>query len=163
MPITTFRGEKSVGDLADKMFERLTPKQKEKVEAAILKANPMMRDPSKVSAGTIVSVPDMAELKPKTSRALENPDALLERHVADALTAFGQRFETRTAEAVNDLKQELAVLKAGELKKLLDGAPALQEMAGHLTKSLDARGKTLRANLKPMDTVLQSMRKDLGQ
>lgn len=163
MPIATFRGEKTVGDIADKLYERLTPTQKAKVEAAILKDNPHLRDPSKVAPGTIVTVPEMAELRPKTSRALENPDALMARHIADAVTAYGQRFESRTKQASADIKDELAVLKNADLKKLLGTAPELRERASQLTRQIDARGKQLQANLKTVDSVLQAMRKELGQ
>ena len=44
MPIATFRGEKTVAAIADKLFVKLTPKQREKAEAALIKENPQLRD-----------------------------------------------------------------------------------------------------------------------
>ena len=35
MPIAIFRGERTVAEIADKLFVRLTPRQREKVEAAL--------------------------------------------------------------------------------------------------------------------------------
>ena len=105
MPIMTYRGEKTVGEIADKMFERLTPRQKLTAEAEILKANPRLADPSTLAKGTILKMPDIAELRPKTSRALENPDALLAKHLAQALDDFGQRFDARATQATDDSRR----------------------------------------------------------
>lgn len=161
MPIMTYRGEKTIGEIAEKMFEGLTAKQKEKVEIEILKANPHLRDPSKVGKGTILKMPDMAELRPKTSRALENPDALLAKNLADALAEFGQRFELRSKQAASDNKQQLALLKNAVLKRTLDQEPMLKEMAGQIAKSQEGRGKALQERQKAVDLALQSMRKEL--
>ena len=163
MPIITYRGEKSVGEIADKMFERLTPKQKETAEAAILKANPRLAEPAKLGKGTILKVPDIVELRPKTSRALENPDALLAKHLAQALDGFRQRFEARSKQAQDDNRQQLTLLKGAVLKRALGETPALKELAANVTKLQDARGKELAERQKSVDTALQAMRKDLGQ
>jgi hypothetical protein len=68
MPITSFRGEKSLAEIADLMFERLTPKQREKAEAAILKANPRLSDLSTLPRGAVLKVPDLPELRAKARR-----------------------------------------------------------------------------------------------
>jgi phage tail protein X len=163
MPIITFRGEKTVGEIADKMFVRLTPRQKEMAEAAILKANPRLAEPAKLNTGTILKVPDLAELRPKTSRALESPDALLAKHLADALDGFRQRFEGRSKQAQEDSAQQIALLKSAALKRALGETPALRELAANVSKLQDARGKELASRQKSVDTALQAMRKELGQ
>jgi hypothetical protein len=55
----------------------------------MLKASAHTRDPTKGAPGTSMTVPKMVGLRPKTSRALANPDALLTQHLGDALPAFG--------------------------------------------------------------------------
>ncbi len=162
MPITIYRGEKTVGDIADKLFERLTPRQKETVEAALLKANPRLADPAKLTRGTILKMPDIPELRPKTSRALENPDTLLAKHVAEALDGLGKRLDGRSTQAVDDVRQQAALLKSAALKRALAHAPALQELAAQIGKSTDTRGKELEVRRKSVDAALQAMRKDLG-
>lgn len=161
MPITTYRGEKTVGEIADKMFERLTPRQKETVEAAILKANPRLADPQALSRGTILKVPDIAELRPKSSRALENPDALLTRHLADMLDTYGKHLDARSVQASDDSRQQLALLKDSALKRALGSSPALQELAAQITKSQSTREKDLEARRKSVAQALLAMRAGL--
>lgn len=163
MPITTYRGEKTVGEIADTMFERLTPKQKEVAEAAILKANPRLADPGKLARGTILKMPDIPELRPKTSRALENPDALLAKHLAEQLEAFAKRFDERAQQAVEDGRQQQALLKGAALKRALGNAPALQELAAQLGKNQAARDKEIESRRKSVGEAVQVMRAGLGR
>ncbi len=162
MAITIYRGEKTVGDIADKMFERLTTRQKEAVEAALLKANPRLADPTKLARGTILKMPDIPELRPKTSRALENPDTLLAKHVAQALDGLGKRLDARSTLAVDDVRQQAALLRSAALKRALTETPALQELAAQIGKLTDTRGKELEVRRRSVDAALQAMRKDLG-
>ena len=85
MPITSFRGEKSVAEIADVMFERLTPKQREKAEAAILKANPRLNDLSTLPRGAVLKVPDLPELRAKARRAADDPPARIASEIGEAL------------------------------------------------------------------------------
>lgn len=163
MPIMTYRGEKTVGEIADKMFERLTPRQKLTAEAEILKANPRLADPSTLAKGTILKMPDIAELRPKTSRALENPDALLAKHLAQALDDFGQRFDARATQAADDSRQQLALLKSAPVKRVLATAPGLQELAGQIGKLQESRAGDVEARRKSMAGALKAMVKDLGR
>lgn len=163
MPIITYRGEKTVGEIADKMFERLTPKQKETAEAAILKANPRLAEPANLNKGTILRMPDIPELRPKTNRALENPDALLAKHLAESLDGFRQRFEARVTQAADDNQKQVTLLKSAAVKRVLGTAPALQELAAQVGKSQALRAKELEARRKSMATALQAMGKDLGR
>lgn len=163
MPITTFRGEKSVGEIADTMFERLTPAQKKTAEAAILKANPRLAEPAKLPKGSILKVPDIAELRPKTSRALENPDALLAKHLAESLDNYAKRIDARAQQAAEENRQQLALLKSAALKRALGEAPAVQELAAQITKTQSERGKELAARRKSVAEALQAMRDGLGR
>ena len=88
MSIATYRGERSISEIADKIYKRLTPRQREKAEAAILKANPQLRNIRNLRKGSVLRVPDLPELRAKTNRDLDNPDAwcqydaILERSIS---------------------------------------------------------------------------------
>jgi phage tail protein X len=163
MPIATYRGEKTIGEIADKLFVRLTPKQKEKVEKAILKANPRLASADRVATGTIIRVPDMPELRPKASRALENPDTLLAKHLAEAMDEFAHRLQARMKQASAEDAQQITLLKSAALKRALGNAPGLQALAGELVKTVDARQKDLAAREKSLDTAIRSIREQLSK
>ena len=143
MNITTFRGEKNVSEIVDKQYARLTPRQREKVEAAVLKANPRLRNISKIRQGTILHLPDIPELRTKTSRSLENPDAQIAKNVADALSSFEDRFAEGAGVEEKSLKAQTALLKNAKFKKVISNSEALQALAKETGKALEIRTKTL--------------------
>ena len=163
MPIATFRGEKTVGEIADKLYLRLTPKQRETAEAAILKANPQLSDLRAVPKGAVLRVPDIPELRAKTNRNLENPDAQITVMVGEALTAFGVRIDQHAQSADTEIKAQLALLKGKDIKAALANAPTLQAQAQSATEALTARGKAIAADQKALQAVLKQAISDLEQ
>ena len=155
MAIATFRGEKSVSAIADKLFVKLTPKQREKAEAALIKENPQLRELSAVREGAILRVPDLPELRAKTNRSLENPDAQIARNIADAVSSYGNRLGERFKTVQKDTKAQMAVLKSGELRKAMDEAPALKPLAEAAAKALDARAAGLGDRQKATDAAIK--------
>ena len=162
MPIATFRGEKTVGELADKLFVRLTPRQREKAEAALLRANPQLSDPKRLPEGTILRVPDLPELRAKTNRSLENPDDQIARQIADALGALDQRLAERHKLVQRDLKADAAVLKQPALRKALSDEPALAALAGEVGKTLGKRAEELAEQGKTVSVALREATRALG-
>lgn len=161
MPIATFRGEKTVGEIADKLYVRLTPRQRETAEAAILKANPQLSDLRAVPSGTVLRVPDIPELRAKTNRNLENPDAQITAIVGEALSTFSARLDEHVRATEADVKAQLALLKGKDIKATLANAPALQALAQGATEALTARGKAIGADQKALQTALKQAISDL--
>ncbi|TVO59026.1 hypothetical protein [Denitromonas halophila] len=155
MAIATFRGEKSVSAIADKLFVKLTPKQREKAEAALIKENPQLRELATVPQGAILRVPELPELRAKTNRSLENPDAQIARNLAEAVSDYGNRLGERFKTVQKDGKEQLAVLKSGELRKALADAPAYRTIADETAKALDARAAGLGDRQKAVDAAIK--------
>ena len=143
MAFATFRGEKTVTEIADKLFARLTPLQREKAEAAILKANPQLGKITKLRKGSILQVPNLPELRAKTNRSLENPDDQVAKNIAETLETFGKRMVQQTVTEQKSIKQQSALLKSAKLKKELARAPELQALANKAAATLRARSKTI--------------------
>lgn len=143
MPIATYRGEKSVADIADKLYLKLTPRQRETAEAAILKANPQLTDLRRVPDGAVLRVPDIPELRPKTNRTLENPDTQIADTITDALGALGKRLAACTETATASAAAQAKLLKSAALKQALANEPELQAAADAASKALAGRAKAL--------------------
>lgn len=145
MPIATFRGEKSVADIADKMYARLTPNQRERATAELLKANPQLNDLSKVATGAVLRIPTLKDIRPKTTRNLENPDVQLANSVSEALSAFANRFDTHASAAIEEVKAHQARLKEAPIKRALDADPVLRAHADKAAALLAERGKVVKS------------------
>lgn len=162
MAVTTFRGEKNLGELADKLFARLTPRQREKVEDALLKANPQLDQITSLRAGTLLKVPDLPELRAKAKRAGDGPDDQLARHLEVELQAFGQQLIKRFATAQEAVAKTESVLNEAELKRVIAKEPSLRDLAkqigtlnGERKKQLEERQQKLVAALKQMQGDLE--------
>ena len=163
MPIATFRGEKSTAEIADKLFVSLTPRQREMAEAALLKANPQLREIDSVREGSILRVPDIPELRPKTNRSLDNPDAQIARDVSEALRDYNSRLGARAEQASADNKAQVALLKSAAFKRTLGNVPELQELAAQVGKALDARARTVSDRQQAAEQAIKQLLKDLGK
>ena len=163
MPIATFRGEKSVAEVADKLYVRLTPRQREKAEAAILKANPQLSDIRNVPEGTILRVPDLPELRTKMSRSLENPDAQIAKTLADMLTSYTKELSGRIKNDQEATKSQLTLLKSAKFRREIANAPSLQALADQAMKTLDARAKSVGERQKLVEAAVKQALSDLDE
>ena len=161
MPIATFRGERSVAEIADNLFNRLTPRQRKKAEAAILEANPQLRDIRTLREGAILHVPALPELRAKASRSLENPEAQIAENLADTLSAFSKRIAEHVNVEQENTRAQSKLLKTTKFKKEISKAPNLQALAVEATKALDTRSKALGERQKRVQEAISQARKDL--
>ncbi len=161
MPIVTFRGEANVGEVADKVFTRLTPKQREKAEAELLKANPQLKSMNKMETGTILRVPDVPELRAKTNRKLENPDDQIAKAISESLANLGSSTEKSLAAEKDALKEQAGLIKSAKFKRLISADPTLQELAKDATKHIAERSKELDERKKKIANTLKLAAGDL--
>jgi hypothetical protein len=164
MPITTFNGEKNLSELSDKLFVRLTPLQREKVGAALLKANPQLGELSSVQPGAILKVPDLPELSAKTRAAADNPNVQTMGRLRSELASYDKQLGARNAEAnvaIAHTKQALAdpmltraIGKDSTLRQLLEGiGKANEAREGELAQQQKAFGMALEQLLKDLDNL----------
>lgn len=161
MPITTFRGEKTLADIADKLFVRLTPRQRKTVEEALLKANPQLRDIASLRPGSILQVPAQPQLRGKAQRVLENPNQQLVGQLRDDLSAYGKRLAERHEAAQVQVTATAALLKDKNLIRATGGDAALKQLLGDIGKSNGQRKQNLNARRKAFDTALEQIQKEL--
>ena len=161
MAITTFRGEKNLGDLSSKLCVRLTPKQKEKVEAALLKANPQLGEIGTLRAGTILHVPDLPELRSKTRRALESPEQQVIDQLREDLGAYDKHLAARSETAQAEVAATAALLKDKNLLRAIGNDAALKQLLGEIGKSNGERKQKLVDRQKALGMALEQLQKEL--
>lgn len=161
MAITTFRGEKNLGEISSKLFVRLTPKQKEKVEAALLKANPQLGEIGTLRAGTILHVPDLAELRSKTRRALESPDQQIIAQLREDLSAYDKHLAARSETAQAQVTATAALLKDKDLLRAIGDDAALKQLLGEIGKQNSERKQQLVDRQKALDVAFEQLQKQL--
>lgn len=163
MAIATFRGERSVSEITNKLFTKLTPLQREKAETALLKANPQLSNIRKLPKGSILRVPDLPELRAKTNRSLENPDDQIVKQITESLDAFSKHMRQQVASEQKSVKQQTALLKSAKLKKDISKSEQLQALASDANKALGVRSKNIDERQKKVDETIKQAMKDLKE
>ena len=163
MAIATFRGERSVGEITDKLYSKLTPLQRKKAESALIKANPQLHNIRKLSQGAILRVPDLPELRAKTNRSLETSDDQIVKNIVDALGNFGKHISKQTGDEQKAIKQQAALLKSAKFKKDISAAEVPQALAADAAKALNARSKDIDARRKKVEESIKQAMKDLKE
>jgi phage tail protein X len=161
MAVTTFRGEKNLGELADKLFLRLTPRQREKVEGALLQANPQLEELSSLRAGTVLKVPDLPELRAKANRAGGNPDDQLAEHLSNEMTDFARLLGPRFAAAQEAVAQTAAVLAEPELNRVIAKEKPLRDLAKNIGTFNEARKQALEERQQALIAAVKQIQGDL--
>lgn len=161
MAVTTYRGEKNLGELADKLFLRLTPRQREKVEGALLQANPQLKAMTGLRAGTLLKVPELPELRAKANRAGGKPDDQLADHLSDELAAFARHLRPRFDAAQEAVEQTAAVLKEPDLNRLIAKERPLRDLAKNIGSLNEARKQELEKRQEVLTAAIKQMQDGL--
>ncbi len=161
MFIATFRGEGNITDIADHLFSKLTDNQRKKVAEQLLKANPQLRDISKMKKGAILRVPDMPELNAKTTRSLENPSEQMAEVLADALKGFEEQVQKQVGEENKNIESQLSILKSDNFQGQIANSDLLQLLAKDATEVLKKRTQDLKEQNKEVGIVIEQGMEDL--
>lgn len=141
MRFVIFKGEKSVADLANRIFgNQGSGRQAATNQAAdiLVKANPQLADPSKVPLGSLITVPDNAPaISPDEQAAASGVvRPLTAQTVQSAFEALQQRLTVIEGSAANRLTSALDRIQTPDfvtaLKNLSDQKP---ELVGRLPTS----------------------------
>lgn len=163
MPVATYRGEKSLAELADKLFLRLSEPERKQAEAALLKANPRLKDIEKLADGAVLFVPESPRLRPKLTRELENPDHLLVDDLTKSLASFAKSFTKRADSARIELKQATQTLQSADLDKALAGDDNARKLAAQAATSIKDQSASIQEREERLQAAIQRVTTDLAK
>ena len=148
MKISTYKGEKTLSDLVDRLFETkapIPPDQRSKVEKALLQLNPQLEDLDAAPAGLAIVVPEVEGLKPAEDS--HPPAAALRARFETVRDSLGGIREFLEAAATNKAKAAENTLKqcrSKEWKSLARKDPEAAKSLGRLEAEAQARVKEAR-------------------
>ena len=161
MNIMSYQGESSVTEVTNRIYTRLTPRQRERAEAAILKANPQLANIRAVSRGTVLRVPDIPELHAKRKNNPENPKTRFDKQMTESIAAFSRQFAEQTSSEQEETKAQLVLLKNRQFKKAITNKPHLKKQATSLTRSLTTRSAEVKERDKAVQLAVKQMLENL--
>lgn len=167
MKFAVSKGETEISELAGRLFEvkgRGAAATSQQVEAALIKANPYLSDLTKVKPGTLIVIPELADIPnlrgPQTSGAGNDAVGQLKFAMDDLLGAIER--SAKSEEAV--LAAQTEALKDRELRDLAAQSPEAKDQLAKLTEALKNRAKELKTEasaqkdgVKPLLAALEKL------
>ncbi len=165
MKITTLHETASLDAVVDTMFSGISAKDRSKVTAALLKANPTLVGRDRLDVGTVLVVPPVVGVKtPPTLRPSESTDPVggTTEWVLDAVNDYARHLTARHSQYQDELKHQAALLKDRELTAALRERPDAAELLPGIQAGIKARGKDAEAAHKDFQDAVKSLGKFLG-
>jgi hypothetical protein len=164
MKIITYQGERNLSELAKRMFSIRGQKAGElsrKAEAAILEANPRLKDLKNVPEGTLLVVPDV----PGVAAGGADPGFTLGKEMVaqlrHALSGARAAIERSADSEVKQAKETTALVKSREIKDSVKGQPDLASRLPRIAEESNARVKDAESLKSARTQALDQLEKDL--
>ena len=131
-------------------------------EAALLNANPHIRDLSKVRAGTLIVIPDFPDSPPLRDPQTVAGDAELSDHLKVALKEFSDAIDRLAQSEEQAAAATTALLKGPDIKDFLE-VPELEEQFKRIDNYAKNRLKEATAAKKAQNEALAQLQEALGK
>jgi phage tail protein X len=161
MRFATFEGERSVGDLADRLFVGLTARQRETAVAALVRANPRLAQIEEVPAGAVLEVPNIPALRPKTARTVATPDSQALLLLGEAVQSYARRLIERHEEDVAAIKAESTLISSARFTRAVAQSGAVRTLAEEARAALQTRVKDATLKARTLETALAKASTDI--
>lgn len=163
MAIIIVRTEKNLDQLLDKVYIGLKPSEKKRVQEAVLKENPHLKDAGNFKPGAVIVLPERGEgLKIPDTRDVKAAEGV--EHLAAEIKEYAPLLKRELESARDELELSAKTFKSAALKKLLDGLGA-EDAA--LVKSFESALKedltTNKDDLNSLAKELEELQADLSQ
>ncbi len=163
MRFAMYKGEKSVTDLANRLFRlqgRGSQAATKHAADALLKANPQLGNISKMTPGTLITIPDTAPPMHPDEQAVT--PALVRsfavERVQSAFDALHQRLSEIEASATDQVKAGMDRMQTPEVKAASKTVAGLNPNLAEVLPGMDSITKDTKTMLKDSQTV-QDLRK----
>ncbi len=165
MRLAVFKGERSVDDLAARLFQirGRDPQASKQASDALLRANPQLANLDRLPAGSVVVVPDTPH--PVNTGETVEPAILAAtgriRAASEQVAAFTSSLAAVSKDATTQADATLKLLKDRSLKAAADKDPTLAQRLASIDQNTKATLKDLHAKQTMLQQAIAQMRQDL--
>lgn len=154
--------ETTVSALAKRLYPNLGESTLKKAEAALLKANPHLRDSAAFKPGATVVLPTIPGVKPRPSATGEDPGDDRRTHLQEAVKEFRTIMAARLDEAGTDLGRQEETLKNRDVVAAINASPEAAALAKKLAKKLAERKKALAEEKRAQEELFARIEEDIA-
>jgi len=166
MKFAVSKGEKDISELTTRLYDikgRGAAEAAKKAEAALLKANPHLRDLSNIREGTLIVIPDAGDTPPVKGAQAASMGADFDEPLKLSIKELGAVF-TRAAQAEDSAAAEMSeLLKSREAKEFVAQSPEAKEQVEKLSEALKSQAKEAKATAAAQKETLAQLQEMLNK
>ena len=159
--LVTVQKEKTVRDLAARVYGTTSETALDRAEKALLKANPHLVSAKELRAGAVGSVPAVSGLKARADATDQDPAAALRGGVAEAAAGYRDALAQRLGQLAGELDAQNKLLQTREVAAAIKSEPGGPELAKQLAETLGQRAKLLAEARKNQAALFDAIAADL--
>ncbi len=167
MRLATTKGEKNVSELVTRVFDIKGPGAKaraKEAEAALLEANPHLANVANLPEGTVIVLPEAADVKPaEEARPLETSARNVLTELAQNIGNLRAVLESSVNSQAQEARDALELLKSPELLRAVERSPSLKERLPKSAEEATARLRDAEALRTFQQQLVSQFEKDLTQ
>lgn len=159
--LITLKTERSVREIAERVYGSLSAESLDRAEKALLKANPHLRNTAALRPGAVVNVPAVRGLKARGDTSGQDPAGDLRKDLAEAVAGYRDQLAISLDARAGELDAQETLLKTREIAGAIKRAPGGAELAKRLTDTLRERAKAITEARKLQGPLFAKIAADL--
>jgi hypothetical protein len=166
MKFSVYKGEKDISDLTARLYEikgRSSAAAGKKAEAALLSANPHIRDLTKVPEGTLIAIPDLPDSPPLKVAQTAAITADLGDHLKQTLKELNEILSRSAETEESEATASNDALKDRELREFMSQSPEAKEQLDRIAEATKNRLKEAKAAAAAQKEAVAQLQDGLGK
>ncbi len=139
------RREKSLTDITERVYGKMTPEKQKVAEAAILRENPHLKSFAKIREGALVRVPKLDDVEKSGGRSTADPVGDTVKEAREELERFAATMKGVFSQAQDQAAKDAALAKKAEFIKAMATNEEAKAIADKLKANLAQKSKDLKA------------------
>lgn len=159
--VVTLKNEKSVREIAARVFATSSAASLDRAEKALLRANPQLKTAAGFRTGAVISVPQVGDLALRADAIGQDPLEALRGALVEAAAGFRKHLAKSLDARSSALDAQHELLKTRQIAAAINTAPGGPELQKQLNETLSQRAKSIAAERKSQDALFDRIVADL--
>lgn len=161
--LVTLQKEKSVREIAERVYGTTSAASLDRAEKALLKANPRLATPGGFRTGAVVNVPTIRGVTLRTEATGEDPVDALRGELGKAAGDYRDHLMKSLDARTSEIDEQEKLIKTREIAAAIRAEPGGPEMQKQLTETLAQRTKAIAEARKTQSALFDQIAADLKE
>lgn len=164
MPIiTTLKTERTLREVAERIYGSLDADTLARAQIALTKANPHLESGTAFQPGAVVNVPELSGIEPRPNVVRSDPVEDLRNQLVMATESLQTHLASRLDARTQEISQQMELLKSKEISAAIKRDPAGADVAKAIALTLREQSKSIAEERKHNAELFKRIAADLDK